>query len=401
MSKTYVFLMSRKKQDLKGGTLNPGARASSHDLPTSSNLALAEESCLKPARTRNLIFTDEQDQKLTSSFKSPYERATSFSTRPDMVPDNSVNSFGSLGRYPGYQNKQRPVSEPPFVKTSHRNQVDAEYSGFNNVATSSRKYTRKTAPSYSSSTTTSYGPLSPPTCDSTVPNRNLRPTTFSNPPKDPKGPNGQQGYQVKAKTWSRLSNTSLASVAEKDNPPNIPYKVNNFKQMDTETQRSRLQSKSISDLHARSGSRTEINVPIGTSRNKEFSTSTTELQSRFRNSEKRNSQGENDAWFQPHPTNPGQFQSMTNLKLKSPDQDSILENYERILAEGMNSSCNTSYSDLRVVSTVTNLKNPSFKKGNDIFLEDALERAQKKIQTDKTRPQTIFTEVNFINSTSL
>ena len=83
---------------------------------------------------------------------------------------------------------------------------------------------------------------------------------------------------------------------------------------------------------------------------------------------------------------------MTNLKLKSPERESILDNYERIMTEGINSSCNTSYNDLRVVSTVSNVKNP----GNDVFLEDALERAQRKIQTDKTRapPQTIYTEVS-------
>ena len=104
MSKTYVFLMSRKKQDLKGSTLNPGARSlglGGYDYnPSTSNLALNSEGCPpKPARSRNIIFSDEQpnDQR-HPLFKSPYERASGVNRSPHFFafPPKQFSSFISI-----------------------------------------------------------------------------------------------------------------------------------------------------------------------------------------------------------------------------------------------------------------------------------------------------------------
>ena len=363
MSSSYVFLLSRKKSgELNSGfSLNPAERSRDNSFPQRS-----QSFSTNPAIN-----------------SSPYSRATrqnyvidSNSRRNDVIsPDNlSVNSTRN-SNYSGPTSaanpRLRPSSAPRVVNDVTTSGVDGNFDA-------PRKYNRRTTPG------SQFGPIGSYAESQTLPSRK------SSRANGDERSNIGQPIEVKAKTWTRLSSNNLASMCDSSSNLSIPSLMHGARGDDRSGSRTRLNTQSVNDLRLR-GSRTEINVPIGPTRGREYSTSTTELAMRTSaNSRVSTTTYTETPNQEPRNRTRPKFNSTTSLQIR---QDNKHEEFNDDLRDRRGSfgpvnnfrSGPRGHRDLDLETT-------------DSGLEAALERAKQKRAANGTGQRKISSTVLHVNN---
>ncbi|XP_075247842.1 uncharacterized protein LOC142340945 isoform X2 [Convolutriloba macropyga] len=364
MSTSYVFLMSRKKtngQDQGGFTLNPAERNRDF-IPQRSqsfgNSAYGSSSLNQRPNRQPIIIDNAGRNRITS----PDNFSNTSSVRNYPNPNNQSNSVNP---------RLRPVSASRIGSENPNNWNDTRAPSYEQA----RRYNRRTAPSHS------YDPSLGHSDSQTLPARRLSRGNADDRPHSSALP---QPIEVKAKTWSRLSNNNLASVCDSSSNLSIPSMMQGVERTGS---RTRLNTQSYNDLRLRSGSRTEINVPIQqNSRRREYSTSTTELAMKISSLKTHRTVTENYAADEQRNRTRPKFSSTTDLQLRNRRLIEELHNADsndRRSSYGPVFTNNASVTDLRgnSVSYNTRTKLAATESG----LEAALEKAKQKVDAGDQR----------------